>query len=237
MPGSADRRQYGDDVTPRDSTGSSPSRRAATSSLRRAATITLIIGTVISVVLAFGPAWATRIGVAVAVGAAVLACALAWRELAQARHDHAKQLIDLDRQHGQQLSAERRHNADVVSVLTSRIAARTVVIESQKLTIAQLKAELYSVRKDNVSLSADLRQRNARIDLLETTVRSREAELMVLLADGSDAEVHALPRRALADHGLAPASAAVGHNGAGVVDLTTVEAKVLPNYEGNLKLA
>jgi hypothetical protein len=224
-------------VTPRDSAGSSPSRRAATSSLRRAGTIVLIIGSVISLISAFGPAWATRIGLAVAVAAAIMACTLAWRELAQARHEHAKQLLNLDRQHGRQLSEERRRNADVVSVLTSRISDRAVVIETQKLAIAQLKAELYSVRKENVSLSADLRQRNARIDVLETTVRSREAELMVLLADGNDAEVHALPRRALADHGPALDSAAVGHNGAGVVDLAMVEVKVLPNFEGTLKLA
>ena len=34
---------------------------------------------------AFGPAWVVRIGVAIAVVAAVLACAFAWRELFSAR--------------------------------------------------------------------------------------------------------------------------------------------------------
>ncbi len=224
-------------VTSPGSTGSSPGRRAATSSLRRAATIVLIIGTVISLASAFGPAWTARIGIAVAVAAATLSCLLAWRELAQARHQHARQLLDLDRQHGRQLAEERGRNADVISVLTSRISDRSVVIETQKLTIGQLKAQLYSVSKQNVSLCADLRQRNARIDLLEITLRTREAELIALMADGNDAEVHALPRRALAEHGTVINTAAAGYDGAGVVDLPTVEAKVLPNFEGTRKLA
>lgn len=235
MPGTADRREYGDDVTPPDTVGSSPRRRAATSSLRRAATIVLIIGTAISMLLAFGPTWASRIGIAVALSSAILACTFAGRELAQARHEHAKQLLTIDRQHGRQLAEERRRNADVVSVLTSRIADRAVVIETQKLTIAQLKAQLYSVRKDNVSLSAELGQRNAVIDSLEVTLRSREAELLVLLADGNDAEVHALPRRVLADHGSLVSN--LDGTSAGVVDLATAEAKVLPNFEGTRKLA
>jgi chromosome segregation ATPase len=235
MPGTADRRQYGDHVIPPDFAGSLPSRRAATSPLRRAATIVLIIGTAISLLSAFGPTWANRIGIAVALSSAILACTLAWRELAQARHEHAKQLLTIDRQHGRQLADERRRNADVVSVLTSRISDRAVVIEAQKLTIAQLKAQLYSARKDNVSLCAELGQRNAVIDSLQVALRSREAELLALLADGNDAEVHALPRRALADHGLLTSNP--DGTSAGVVDLATVEAKVLPNFEGTRKLA
>jgi hypothetical protein len=224
-------------VTSPDSAGSSPSRRAASSPFRRAATMVLIIGTVISLASAYGPPWMMRIGIVVAVAAAILSCSLAWRELSQDRHKHAKQLLDLDRQHGRQLTEERRRNADVVSVLTSRISDRGVVIETQKLTIAQLKAQLYSVRKDNVSLTAELRQRNATIDSLQATVRSREAELIALLADGNDAEVHALPRRALADHGHMVDSSPAGENPAGVVDLVSVEAKVLPNFEVTRKLA
>jgi hypothetical protein len=235
MPGSAVWREYGDDVTLPDSAGSLPRRRVATSPLRRAATIVLIVGTAISLLSAFGPTWANRIGVAVALSSAILACTLAWRELAQARHEHPKQLVTIDRQHGRQLADERRRNADVVSVLTSRISDRAVVIEAQKLTIAQLKAQLYTARKDNVTLSAELGQRNAAIDSLQAALRNREAELLALLADGNDAEVHALPRRAQADHG--PMASNPGGTSAGVVDLATAEAKVLPNFEGTRKLA
>jgi thiamine pyrophosphate-dependent acetolactate synthase large subunit-like protein len=235
MPGTADCREYGDDVTPPASARPLPRRRAAASSLRRASRIVLIIGTAISLLSAFGPTWANRIGMAVALSSAILACTLAWRELAQARHEHAKQLLTLDREHGRQLADERRRNADVVSVLTSRISDRAVVIEAQKLTIAQLKAQLYSARKDTVSLSAELGQRNAVIDSLRVALRNREAELLALLADGNDAEVHALPRRASADHG--PVASNPEGTSAGVVDLATVEAKVLPNFEGTRKLA
>ncbi|HWH99103.1 MAG TPA: hypothetical protein VNT27_02140, partial [Propionibacteriaceae bacterium] len=68
-------------MTSPDPAGTSPSRRAGTSKLRRAATVVLIIGTFLSLLLAFGPAWATLLGIAVAIAAAVVACILAWREL------------------------------------------------------------------------------------------------------------------------------------------------------------
>ena len=68
----------------------SASRSAPTSGLRRASEIVLVAGTVIAVAAAFGPLWATRVGVAVAVAAAVVACVCAWRELFNAERRHAR---------------------------------------------------------------------------------------------------------------------------------------------------
>ena len=63
-------------------------RTASPSALRRASEIVLVVGTVLAVLAAFGPIWSVRTGVVVAVVAAVLACAFAWRELFWERRQH-----------------------------------------------------------------------------------------------------------------------------------------------------
>jgi hypothetical protein len=225
-------------VTSPDPVGSSPSRRAGSSTLRRAATVVLILGTIISLLLAFGPAWATLLGVPVAIAAAVVACILAWRELRLVRRAHARQLLQVDQQHGNKLTEERQRNAEVVTVLSSRVQDYAVVIKGQKLTIAQLKGQLSAVQKDNFRLSAEIERRDVAIGSLRATVRAREAELRVLLAEENDAEVHALPRRVLADHHIVLSGGSAGDDtDAGVVDLKVAEAKVLPNFEGTRRLA
>lgn len=226
-------------MTSPDPAGSSPSRRAGSSALRRAATVVLILGTIISLLLAFGPTWARLLGIPVALAAAVVACTLAWRELRVVRHAHARQLLQVDQQHGKKLTEERERNAEVVTVLSSRVQDYAGVIKGQKLTIAQLKGQLSTVQKDNFRLSAEVERRDLVIGSLRATVRAREAELRVLLAEESEAEVHALPRRVLADHHTAAngSAAAGGAADAGVVDLKVAEAKVLPNFEGTRRLA
>ena len=225
-------------MTSPDPAGSSPSRRAGSSALRRAATVVLILGTIISLLLAFGPPWATLLGIPVAITAAVLACILAWRELRLVRRAHARQLLQVDQQHGKKLTEERQRNAEVVTVLSSRVQDYAGVIRGQKLTIAQLKGQLSTAQKNNFRLSAEIERRDLAIGSLRATVRAREAELRVLLAEENEAEVHALPRRVLADHHAAVnGSSTAGDGDAGVVDLKVAEAKVLPNFEGTRRLA
>jgi hypothetical protein len=226
-------------VTFPDPAGSSPSRRAGTSALRRAATVVLILGTVISLLSAFGPAWAPLIGIPVAIIAAVVACNLAWRELRLARRAHVRQLLQVDQQHGKELTEERQRNAEVVTVLASRVLDYAGVIKGQKLTIAQVKGQLYSLQKDTVRLTAEIERRDHLIGSLRATVRAREAELRMLILDENDAEVHALPRRVLADHHSGPngSTTTAGDADGGVVDLKVAEAKVLPNFEGARRLA
>jgi len=216
-----------------------PSRRAGSSVLRRAATVVLILGTVLSLLLAFGPAWATLLGIPVAIASAVVACILAWRELRLARRAHARQLLQVDQQHGKKLTEERQRNAEVVTVLSSRVQDYAKVIKGQKLTIAQLKGQVLTAQKDNFRLSAEVERRDLAIGSLRATVSAREAELRVLLAEENEAEVHALPRRVLADHHAAVngSSTAGDDADAGVVDLKVAEPKVLPNFEGTRRLA
>jgi hypothetical protein len=225
-------------VTSPDPAGSLPSRRAGSSALRRAATVVLILGTALSLLLAFGPAWATLLGIPVAIASAVVACILAWRELRLARRAHARQLLQVDQQHGKKLTEERQRNAEVVTVLSSRVQDYAKVIKGQKLTIAQLKGQLLTAQKDNFRLSAEVERRDLAIGSLRATVSAREAELRVLLAEENEAEVHALPRRVLADHHAAVSgSSTAGDADAGVVDLKVAEPKVLPNFEGTRRLA
>jgi len=216
-----------------------PSRRAGSSALRRAATVVLIFGTVLSLLLAFGPAWATLLGIPVAIASAVVACILAWRELRLVRRAHARQLLQVDQQHGKKLTEERQRNAEVVTVLSLRVQDYANVIKGQKLTIAQLKGQLLTAQKDNFRLSTEVERRDLAIGSLRATVSAREAELRVLLAEENEAEVHALPRRVLADHhtGVSGSSTAGGDADGGVVDLKVVEPKVLPNFEGTRRLA
>jgi hypothetical protein len=147
--------------------------------------------------------------------------------------------LHVDRQHGKELTEERQRNAEVVTVLTSRVQDYAGVIKGQKLTIAQLKGQLSLTQKNNFRLSAEIERRDHVIGSLRATVRAREAELRVLMADENDAEVHALPRRVLADHNAGPngSTTAAGEAHGGVVDLKVAEAKVLPNFEGTRKLA
>jgi hypothetical protein len=225
-------------VTSPDPAGSLPSRRAGSSALRRAATVVLILGTALSLLLAFGPAWATLLGIPVAIASAVVACILAWRELRLARRAHARQLLQVDQQHGKKLTEERQRNAEVVTVLSSRVQDYAKVIKGQKLTIAQLKGQLLTAQKDNFRLSAEVERRDLAIGSLRATVSAREAELRVLLAEENEAEVHALPRRVLADHHAAMSGSSTADDAdAGVVDLKVAEPKVLPNFEGTRRLA
>jgi flagellar motility protein MotE (MotC chaperone) len=191
---------------------SAPRRQAADSALRRLSRNVLIIGSVVAVVAAFGPVWAVRVGVAVAVVAAVVACLYAWREVAEGRRSHAAEMLAASRAHGASLSEERRHNATVLDAMTvrARVAAAELHRSQQTIvtltaTIRSLRGEVSSWQRDASSLRGDLdrareeiRQREGDIASLRETVRAREAELIAL--SEASGQVRAIPRRVLAEH-------------------------------------
>jgi hypothetical protein len=230
-------------VTSPASAASTPSRRASTPPLRRAAKIVLILGTASSFGLAFGPNWATKIGIAVAVAAAIVGCMLAWRELSQVRRAHAHQVLEISKKHGKALSEERRHNAGVLDLMSKRVKEYVVVVEGQKITIAQLRGQVSALRGDNAYLKTEIAHRETVIVSLRETVRAREAELVTLLTDDSDAAVHTLPRRVLAEITAGPDEVvAAGDLWADsshptVVDMPPIEDSAIPDFEGNRKLA
>jgi hypothetical protein len=198
---------------------------------------------------AFGPTWAVRTGLVLAIAAALVACLLAWREINHARRDHARAMLAASKAHGEALRAERTHNAGVLDTLTQRARTAATQIETQRVVIGELRVEIATLRGDNAHLTSEITRREQVISGLRQTVRTQEAELVALLDDGTDsgvsAEVHILPRRVLAEQwppvGQAGAAAedlwASGHE-AGVIDLVPAEGAVaLPNYEGDRRWA
>lgn len=193
----------------------------------------LIAGTVLAVAAAFGPVWLTRVGVGIAVAAAVLACVFAWRELFAAERTHARTMLETSKRHGTQLRNEREHNASVVDTLTGRVREVLGVVEGQRVTIAGLRHEVFTLEGERAELRGQLQQRDKVITWLRSTVRYQDAELGRLRrerleAEQVAAEVHQLPRRVRGEF------AAV--EGGDVTELPTF-ASVLPNYEEDRRFA
>lgn len=233
-----------------------PRRQAAVPRLRRLSRRVLIVGTVLAVVAAAGPLWVARVGLVVAVAAAVVAVLAAWREVAEARRTFATDMLRVTRAHSAALTEERRHNSAVLDTVTARmlrsvseaallrssIAGLEVTVEKLKLTveklsgtIAALRGELQRLRTEHAATNEELRRGQEQISLLQETVRSREAELEARSEPG---QVRSIPRRMLAEH------QGSGRNEPGPTKLQPTkvtelvcEAVVLPNYEGDRKLA
>jgi septal ring factor EnvC (AmiA/AmiB activator) len=248
-------------ISPRPS--STTRRQAPTSRLRRASEVVLVTGTLLAVLSVFGPDWATRAGIAVAVTSAVVACVCAWREVFSAERRHARSMLAASQRHGAQLRDERRRNAEVVETLTDRVQAAGRTIEGQQVTIAALRHEVFGLEGDRTSLRGALRDRDRTISSLRTTVQKQEVELgslrtdlgslredlaslqedLASFADGvfeegapsaDSAEVRHLPRRHRAE-----LEAVAAGEGSDVLDLRMLETVrgVLPNYEEDRRRA
>jgi hypothetical protein len=217
------------------------SRSAATPGLRRASEVVLVAGTAIAVAAASGPLWATRVGVVVAVVAAVVACVCAWRELFHAERRHARTLLQTSQRHGTELREERRRNAEVVDTLTERVHQTVAVVDGQRVTIAGLRHEVFVLEGDRTALRATVADRDRTIGSLRTTVQRQEvlitgletrvAQLEVEQQDGRDgAEVHQMPRRPQDE-----LDAVAEREDSLVLDLRPLETvqSVLPNYEAD----
>jgi hypothetical protein len=210
------------------------------SPLQRISEIVLIVGTVLAAAAASGSIWVVRLGVAVAIAAALVSCAFAWRALNTARRTHAQAMLKATREHGEVLTEERTRNAAVVETLSLRISDARKVIEKQWVTVAQQRQRITGLQDDRVFLMGEVEYRDKIISGLRETVREREAEL-IALRDDTDAEVHHMPRRVLAEHDSISAELdAVDDMSAElastVVDLKMIEM-VMPNYEAERQLA
>ena len=101
--------------------------------------------------------------------------------------------------HGEALTEERTRNAAVVDTLNGRLRDAGSLIERQRVTVAEFKIKISSLRGDKVYLEGEVAHREKVISSLRETVRAREAEL-ITLRDEDDAEVHHMPKRVLAEH-------------------------------------
>jgi hypothetical protein len=216
------------------------SRGLKDSPLQRISEIVLIVGTVLAAAAASGPISVVRLGVAVAISAALVACAFAWRALNTARRTHAQAMLKLTREHGEALTEERTRNAEVVDTLSWRFRDAGKVIEKQRVTIALQRQQVSRLTEDRVFLMGEVEYRDKVISGLRETVRDREAEL-IALRDEPEAEVHHMPRRVLAEHEtiwqeLNAADGTAAEESSAVVDIKIVET-VKPNYEAERQLA
>jgi chromosome segregation ATPase len=201
------------------------------------------------VLAAFGPGWAARAGIVVAVAAAVVACTAAWRELSQARRLHASEMLAASKAHGSALAAERKHNAGVVETLTDRARHAAAEIVRHQATIDQLnrdtgklRGEISTLHGDNSFLRVEVQRCETAITSLRETIRVREAELSALRND-ADGQVRGIPRRVMADDDCASEQDAdaddLWTDGTypTLTELSRIDAIVLPNYEGERRFA
>jgi hypothetical protein len=187
--------------------------RAEIPTLRRWSRLLLIAGTLASLGCALGPLWLVRLGLIPAIGAALAACLLTWREMTLERRAHAAAMLAGSRRHGEQLSDERRHNAAVVGALSRRLHASTTLATSRAATINRLHGDIRRLQGDvnglrgaNSRLTRDLNFRDRTIAELRETMREAALSAARAGASGepdetkrSTAELHALPRRPLRD--------------------------------------
>lgn len=210
------------------------------SPLQRISEIVLVVGTVLAAAAASGSIGVVRLGVAVAIATALVSCAFAWRALNTARRTHAQAMLKATREHGEVLTEERARNAAVVETLSVRICDARKVIEKQWVNIAQQRQRISGLEDDRVYLRGEVDHREKVISGLRETVREREAEL-IALRDETEAEVHHMPRRVLAEHEpISPELDATNDMSAElestVVDLKMIET-AMPDYEADRQLA
>lgn len=217
-----------------------PTRELKDSPLQRISEIVLVVGTVLAAAAASGSIWIVRLGVAVAIATALVSCAFAWRALNTARRTHAQAMLKASREHGEVLTEERARNAAVVETLSLRISDARKVIEKQWVSIAQQRQRISGLEDDRVYLRGEVDHREKVIFGLRETVREREA-VLIALRDETEAEVHHMPRRVLAEHEpISPEMDATNDMSAElestVVDLRMIET-AMPNYEADRQLA
>jgi hypothetical protein len=202
-------------------------RREPVSRWHRVTQIVLVVGSVLALAAALGPLWLVRAGVVIAVVTCIVTCALAWRELSDARRRHAQRLLVSDRTHGDALRAERTRNGEVVDALTERLSSTGMIVVGQRSTIAQLRGEVGVLATERDGLREQVAERDSLIGLFRTSLREQEVALLAVRAQqaavaeqisaSADAEVHTLPRRSRPAEALDPEMAEL--------------AMVLPNYE------
>jgi hypothetical protein len=87
----------------------------------------------------------------------------------------------------------------VVDALSMRIADAGKVIERQRTRIAQQRLEMASLNQDLAFVKGEIAYRDEVISVLRDAVPKPEPEV-ITSGEGSEAEVHHMPRRILVGH-------------------------------------
>lgn len=169
-----------------------PSRRQSSPERQRLSTAVLAAGTLLSLGSLFGPDWALRAGVAIALASAAISCGLAWRELYFTRRRHARDLLAVGRRHSADLRAEREHNADVLDSVSGRAQRWRREVDRQQTQIAGLRVQASALGNDLQSARRQLVRADGVIAGLRETVHERDVEIALLRSDTEQARVDRL---------------------------------------------
>jgi hypothetical protein len=223
---------------------SGPARPQPAPTRQRLSTAVLVVGTVVSLGSLFGPDWALRVGVVVALASAAGSCALAWRELYATKRRHAQDLLVVGRRHTEDLRSERRHNAEVLDTVTGRAERWRREVDRQQTQIAGLRVETSALRIDLAAVRRQLVRADGTIAGLRETVRERDLELALVRSGGAlaagtaaeslPADVHTLPRRGRVDRAGVAGPTVVGDRT--VIELGGAEP-AMPNFEADRRRA
>ena len=156
---------------------SPPVRQAARSRLRLYSWLTLAATVLLAGGSLLGNEWFARAGVGIALLGGTIACAFAWRELRNTRLAAQLQSATELRASGEKLHEERQQHLRVLHVLQERNGDLRTRLNESRAEAAGLMQRISSLRGDVAALRIELAQQRA--------------------VDASDAEVVALPRRAI----------------------------------------
>lgn len=171
--------------------GNKPELAAPSVPARRAGLLVLIAGGVISAAAAFGPIWAVRAGIGVALLAGIVACVLAWRHAKQVQEARIAQELTAMRRRAAIATETRQRHEDVLDTLNDRHAEMRLQLRELRIKHADLLIALNALRGDKTALAADIERATDEIAALREQVSLLEAQL----PEDLDAEVLSLPRR------------------------------------------
>lgn len=164
-------------------------RQADRSVERRITFAVLVVGSIASIALAFGPEWMVRIGVGVALVMAFVSVALSWRELERV---HAAHRIELKALYSASMEQANRHHQESLAMV-ERFDARAEQLKEtiNRVTseLAAARSELSTMRGNGAWLRGEIAERQSRIFALE----SRISELETAREDARDNLIQ-LPR-------------------------------------------
>lgn len=149
----------------------------------------LVVGSILALGCAFGPAWLVRVGLAIAVLTAVASVLTTWRQMDRMVAEHTAQLQQL---RDEAREAAHRHHAESMAMI-DRFAARTA---AWKQEIAEARSEIEALRADHAAASLDAEAKQTRISALNKVVADLEKQLRA--AEQGAPALATMPRRGVA---------------------------------------
>ncbi|PIF02757.1 MAG: hypothetical protein CR979_00805 [Propionibacterium sp.] len=151
----------------------------------------LIIGTVVSVALAFGTDWTVRIGLGVAIAMAFTSAIMSWRELDRVSEAYRLELKAVLAANMEQADRHHRDSLELIDRYDAHADQLRAMIRKINTQLGSAHAELAAMRGNSVWLRGEIAERQARIEVLE----KRVAELQSMQSKGdSDTNLLSLPR-------------------------------------------